>query len=132
METTSNNTNHLNILIVEDDEMSFLYLSIILKSISGNIVHAKNGNEALDKVFTHKFDVALLDINLPGLSGVEVAKSFRKQFPQLGIIINSSEYPDETRLKQLKKMNIEYFIKPITPDKIHTAIEKVVLRSKEN
>ena len=132
MEATSNNRNHLNILIAEDDEMSFLYLSIILKSISGNIVHAKNGKEAIDKISLLKFDIALLDINLPGLSGIEVAKSFRKDFPQLGIIINSSEYPDETRLKQLKKMNIEYFIKPISHDKIHAAIEKVLNRSKEN
>jgi len=132
MEATSNNTNHLNILIAEDDEMSFLYLSIILKSISGNIVHAKNGKEAIDKISSLKFDLALLDINLPGLSGIEVAKSFRKEFPQLGIIINSSEYPDEARLKQLKKMDIEYFIKPISHDNIHAAIKKVMKRSKEN
>ena len=132
MEATSKNRNPLNILIAEDDEMSFLYLSIILKSISGNIVHAKNGKEAIDKISSLKFDLALLDINLPGLSGIEVAKSFRKEFPQLGIIINSSEYPDEARLKQLKKMNIEYFIKPISHDKILAAIKKVMKRSKEN
>ena len=124
--------HHFNILVAEDDEMSFLYLSIILKDLSKNIIHAKTGKEALDILSSNAFDLAFLDINLPDVSGLKIARACRKAFPQMGIIINSSEYPDEQRLKQLKKMHVEYLIKPITPNKIQTTIEKALNRLKEN
>jgi len=124
--------HHFNILVTEDDEMSFLYLSIILKDLSKSIIHAKTGREALDILSSDVFDLAFLDINLPDISGLKIARACRKAFPQMGIIINSSEYPDEQRLKQLKKMHVEYLIKPITPNKIQTTIEKALNRLKEN
>ena len=120
------NYNELSILVTEDDDLSFLYIKIILKNISKNILRAKTGNETLKLVSNHKFDILLLDVNLPDISGIEVANSIHKTHPELGIIMNSAFSLEEDREDAMKKTNFEYLTKPLEKNKIIAAIEKVL------
>jgi two-component SAPR family response regulator len=123
------NSKKLSILVVEDDELSFLYLNIILNKISDNVTRAKDGKEALEIVTSKKFDVVLLDINLPVMSGIDVANKIHEMYPKLGIILNSAfssegenEYPSD-------KDNFVYLVKPLIREKVIKAIEKVLSSS---
>ena len=82
------NYDELSILVTEDDELSFLYINIILKTIFKHIVRAKTGQETLQLIKNKHFDILLLDVNLPDISGIEVARSIHKTHPELGIIMN--------------------------------------------
>ena len=120
------NYNELSILVTEDDELSFLYINIILKTIFKHIVRAKTGQEALKLIENNSFDILLLDVNLPDISGIEVARSIHKTHPNIGIIMNSAFSLEEDREDAMKKANFEYLTKPLKKNNIIAAIEKVI------
>ena len=66
------------ILVVEDDEMNYIYLSQLFKLTKGDFFRAKNGSEALDMAKTNKYDAILMDIQLPDISGNEVTRQIRE------------------------------------------------------
>lgn len=69
------------VLIVDDERAIRLSLRTILSSIGFTIIEAARGEEALALVRTAQFDAVLLDINMPGMGGVEVCRIMRKSSP---------------------------------------------------
>jgi len=65
------------LLIVEDNELNLKLYMYALKTVKVEILVAKNGDEALNLIRTQKPDVMVLDIQIPGKSGIEVAKIVR-------------------------------------------------------
>lgn len=126
------NYDELSILVTEDDELSFLYINIILKTIFKHIVRAKTGQETLQLIKNKHFDILLLDVNLPDISGIEVARSIHKTHPELGIIMNSAFSLEEDREDAMKKANFEYLTKPLKKNNIIAAIEKVLKTQANN
>ena len=104
------------ILVVEDDEMNFIYLSQIFKLTKGNVTRAKNGKEALEFARKNKYDVILMDIQLPDVNGNTVTKQIRS-FDTLTPIIaqTASRTPDETD-ESLEAGCSEVLVKPFTID----------------
>ena len=122
-------SKNLSILVVEDDELSFLYINIILSKFCDNITRAKDGKSALDLVASKKFDVVLLDVNLPVMSGIEVANRIHQMYPKLGIILNSAFSSEGEEKYPLNKDNFVYLVKPLIREKVIKAIEKVLSSS---
>jgi CheY-like chemotaxis protein len=104
------------ILVVEDDEMNFLYLSQIFKLTKGEITRAKNGKEALEFAHKNKYDVILMDIQLPDVNGNKVTQQIRS-FDKVTPIIaqTASRTPDETD-DSLEAGCTEILQKPFTID----------------
>ena len=100
---------NLKILIVEDDEISDLLLSIWLKEISREILHAKNGLEAIEICRNNPdIDLLLMDIRMPVMGGYEAAKQIR-QFNKNIIIIaqtaHAFEGDNENEIAKIKACN---------------------------
>ncbi len=68
----------INILYVDDDPINRMLGKIILNKYKAKVVFAKTGQEAISLYKPGRFHIVLLDINLPGLNGIEVAKRFRE------------------------------------------------------
>ena len=86
---------------------------------------AKDGHEALDKISKNNYDVVLLDISMPGISGLDVLKQLRSQKPQLRVLILSI-YPEEQyAVRTLKAGASGYLTKESAPDELVAAIRKV-------
>src|SRR5207237_7810689 len=68
-----------NILLVDDRPDKLLSLQTILEELGQNIVIAQSGEEALKRVLEHEFAVILLDVNMPGMDGLETAAYIRKR-----------------------------------------------------
>jgi two-component system cell cycle response regulator DivK len=82
--------NH-TILVVEDDDMSFLYLSQIFKLTKSNVIRARNGNEAIQlSRNNHSIDLVLMDIQLPDIDGNTITREIRKFNHQLPIIAQTA------------------------------------------
>ena len=77
MINTVKNLN-LNILVIEDDQISRQFAKIILQSLNCNVTLANDGTEAIEKI-KHKYDMIFSDIGLPDISGFEVAKHIREE-----------------------------------------------------
>ncbi len=65
------------VLVVEDNELNLKLYMIALRPVDADISVAKNGNDALVQITRNHPDLVILDIQLPGRSGIEVAKAVR-------------------------------------------------------
>jgi len=86
-----------SILIVDDEESIRKSLSGILKDEGFNVSLASNGIEAIQKVDKERPDLALLDIWMPGLDGIEVLKRIKAMSPKLVVIMISSDWKRKMR-----------------------------------
>jgi CheY-like chemotaxis protein len=114
------------ILIVEDDEMNYIYLSQIFKIFHGNILRAKNGKIALELAKEQNFDVILMDIQLPDINGLEVTKKIRQFDSKTPIIAQTAaRSPDETD-EAIDAGCTEILIKPYTISDLSSKLVKVL------
>jgi len=114
------------ILIVEDETILRESLKDWLKEEGYEVDTAEAGEEALQKIREREFGVAVLDLRLPGKDGLEVLREATAQNPKLkGIIITA--YPSvETAVEAMKIGVVDYIVKPLVPDALEEAIQKVL------
>jgi sigma-B regulation protein RsbU (phosphoserine phosphatase) len=104
-----------NILVVDDNEMNRDMLSRRLSRRKHTVITAKNGQEALDMIEIESFDVILLDVMMPGISGIEVLKTLRKSYSatDLPIIMATAKSENEDIVEALKLGANDYVTKPL-------------------
>ncbi|MCD4663900.1 MAG: response regulator, partial [Bacteroidales bacterium] len=118
------NWNNKLVLIVEDDEMRYIYLREILKSTKINIVHAINGKQAVDIAFKNSdIDLILMDIKLPEMDGYEATqkiKNFRESVP---VIAQTAYAMADDQQKSIQVGCDDYITKPINRYKLLKTME---------
>ena len=85
-----------------------------------------NGREALDIVDKHDFDVALVDLKMPGMDGVELQRRLSDKDPELTVIIMTGFGTVDTAVKALKQGAYDYLTKPVDPDELSHTVEKAM------
>lgn len=120
----------MKILIIEDNEQN-LYLARYLLEARGHDVHdAKDGIEGLAVARAERFDIILLDIQLPNMDGYEVARRLR-EMPGCGTVpivaVTSHAMPGD-REQALAAGCDGYMEKPIDPDRFAADVESVAQR----
>jgi signal transduction histidine kinase len=102
------------ILIVEDEEVNFLYFQEVIIDMNVEILHAKSGNEAIDICKKNsKIDLILMDIKLPDIDGYEVVKRIKKCRGSLPIIAQTAYAMAGDKEKAINAGCIDYISKPI-------------------
>ena len=86
---------------------------------------AENARHVLDLVRTDEWDVIVLDINMPGRSGLEVLKELRREHPKLPVLVLSVHPEDQYGVRVLKAGAAGYLTKDSAPDELVQAIRKV-------
>lgn len=115
------------ILIVEDDKKIRRYLELELKHVGYNIDFAEDGEIALEKIKTKTYDLVLLDLMLPKLSGEQVCKEIRN-FSSVPIIILSAKDELLSKISLLDLGADDYITKPFSIDELLARI-RVALRN---
>lgn len=120
-------TRTINILIADDHPVVLDGLRALLETEPQiNIVgEAANGKEVLDILRRKKVDVAVIDINMPEMNGVEVVKKMSKEFPKTGIIILTMHDTKDYILGLMGKGISGYILKSRGSDEVVEAIRKV-------
>jgi len=106
--------NH-SILYAEDEPQIQENITEYLETYFGKVFVTSDGRDALDLYNQHHPDVLLLDINLPSLSGLEIAKTVRKQDQTVKIVILTAHTEKEKLLAATELKLSKYLIKPIAP-----------------
>lgn len=120
------------ILIVEDEEVNYLFIEILLTekiSIDCDLLHAKNGVEAIDMCKNNSIDFVLMDINMPVMDGLEATKSIKKDFPNLPIVAQTAYSTREDKETALNAGCDDFITKPIDLNKLKAVLFKYLLKT---
>jgi signal transduction histidine kinase len=127
-ETPDSTDDRAGILIVDDLPDKLLVLETILAELGQELVTANSGEEALRQVLTREFAVILLDVNLPGMDGLETAAYIRRRKRSAHTpIIFMTAYADEMHMAQGYSLGaVDYIFAPIVPDVLRTKVKVFV------
>ena len=117
----------IRILIADDHTIVREGLKQIISDISGMEVteEARNGNEAISKIRGGSVDVVLLDISMPGKSGLETLKEIRLEDQAIPVLILTMHPEEQYAIRVLKAGASGYLTKESAPEELITAIRKV-------
>ena len=119
---------NLNILLVDDHQLFIDGLSGILEKegLASSLLVANDGKEALEKLRKNEIDLLLLDLSMPGMDGIEVAKISKDRYPETKIIILTMS--NETHfVLELLDLKVEgYVLKDVGQEELLRAIRMVV------
>lgn len=129
-------TNHpIRMLLVDDDEDMRQDLTRLFRKQGHEVMAAVSGEDALSKAAHARFDVALLDLHLPGISGIDVLVKLKEQQPELEALMLTAHSSIETAVEAMRKGAYDYLTKPFRAAdlEVHVqkAFEKVQLQRRE-
>ena len=118
------------ILICEDEDAIRELIVINLKRAGYDAIGASSGEEAMETYLKEngQFDVALLDVMLPGIDGFEVLRRLRSQSQTLGIIMLTAKTQEIDRINGLMTGADDYVTKPFSPSELTARIDALCRR----
>ena len=105
-------------LIVDDDPDMAETLSDILNDMGYDVAIAENGYRAIEMTRQNKYDVALMDIMMPGINGVETFKEVKRISPQTRVVMMTAYSVEDLLREALKEGAYDVIHKPIDIDKL--------------
>ena len=120
----------MRVLLIEDDSATAQSIELMLKSESFNVYTTDLGEEGVDLGKLYDYDIILLDLNLPDMSGFEVLRSLRVSKVKTPILILSGLAGIEDKVKGLGFGADDYMTKPFHKDELIARIHAIVRRSK--
>ena len=119
-------TNKGRILIVDDEDVVRESLNQWFDSEGYTVNVASSGKDALTTVAQAQFDLALLDIKMPAMDGIELQQHLVDADPDLTIVIMTGYGTVETAVQALKQGAYDYVTKPIDPDELSRLVAKAI------
>jgi len=120
----------MRVLLIEDDSAMARSIELMLRSEGFNVYTTDLGEEGIDLGKLYDYDLIVLDLQLPDMSGFEVLKSLRLAKVQTPVLILSGNAIVEAKVKALGFGADDYMTKPFHKDELVARIQAVVRRSK--
>ncbi len=121
--------NKVNVLLVDDQPQRLLTYESILSELGQNLVSARSGLEALEKLMKDEFAVVLLDVSMPDMDGFEAATLIHQhpRFEKTPIIFVTGVHVSELdRLKGYKVGAVDYVAIPVVPEILRSKVAVLV------
>jgi DNA-binding response OmpR family regulator len=123
---------NMSILYAEDDAIVRESTVNVLKFFFKSVLVVDNGADALKMYEKSKPNILLLDIRMPFVNGLEVARVVRQKDDKTPIIINTSYQESEDFLKAIKLNLVEFLIKPFTFEQLRLSFIEAIVRMEKN
>jgi len=119
----------MKVLVLEDEDSIRDIVRINLKRQGYEVVEAVTGEEALSLATEQaQIEMALLDVMLPGISGIDVCKVLRQRFPRLGIIMLTAKGEEADKVAALDGGADDYVVKPFSPVELLARVKSLYRR----
>jgi len=118
------------ILIVDDEESMRLFLTEAMSKQGYDAAAAPDAESAISLLGQQEFDLAILDIGLPGISGIEAIARIRQLNPQIVPIIMTANGTKELALEAVKAGAYDFFVKPFKIEELNVVIQRALERRK--
>lgn len=115
------------ILTVEDEDSIREVVALNLQRAGFDVTEAASAEEALT-LFDASYDVAILDIMLPGMNGFSLCESIRRDSPSVGIIMLSAKSLEEDKVRALSIGADDYITKPFSVSELTARVEALIRR----
>lgn len=119
-----------NILVVDDDNSMRFVLTTALKKRGYRLEEASCAEDALDILETNSFDLIIIDVKLPKMSGIEAISRIKEIDPQAIIILVTAYGRKEIALKAIKAGAYDYFTKPFSLEEMEIIVKRALEKRK--
>ena len=126
MQASSKDSAMVHILIIDDDDEMRSVLKELLEEERFETECASNGYDALQKIARKPFDLIITDIEMRGLTGLDILPEMKKLRPEASIIVMTSFANEEVRRRSLEKGASGYLEKPIHTKKLKALIHEML------
>ena len=116
------------ILVVEDDQDIADLVTLTLKEIGVTVEHCLSGEVALEKLAHNQYDLVMLDVMLPGISGLDVCRQLREQKPEQVILMVTSRNSEIDRVLGLELGADDYMTKPFSVRELQARVRSQLRR----
>ena len=114
-------------VLLADDEPEPLRAAARILRHSGFIVDAvDDGKSATEAILKNNYDAIITDISMPNMSGIELLQFMRKQDEDVPVILVTGAPAVETAVEALEHGAYKYLVKPVSPDRLESAVQKAV------
>jgi CheY-like chemotaxis protein len=119
----------ITVLIVDDSKLARIVAGKALTALQPDWlrVEAVSADDAMVKLAEHPVDVALLDYNMPGKNGLDLAAELRAAYPAMPIAVITANIQDEI-IAQARAVNAAFIVKPLTEDGLRGFVSGAALR----
>ncbi|MBN4080503.1 response regulator [Beggiatoa alba] len=116
------------ILAVDDSASMRQMVTFTLKGAGFDVAEAVDGQEALDKANTDKFDLIISDINMPNMDGLTLVSELRKlgDYKFIPILLLTTESAAEKKIEGKEAGATGWIVKPFNPDQLLKTVNKVL------
>jgi len=116
------------ILIVDDEPIVRESIRDWLVDDGYQVVTAESAEEALELLEKQEFSILVLDIRLPGKTGIQILKEIKALKPQIKSIVITAYPSAELAVEAMKLGAVDYLIKPVAPDELEKLIRETLLK----
>ena len=121
-----------NILVTDDDPELRRVLRRTLDALGFEVAESPNGEQALKEVDSHRYDVVLMDMNMPGIGGIEACRAIRKKSPRLQILMLTVREMEADKIAAFDAGADDYITKPFSVPELVARLRSAVRRSATN
>ena len=124
-------TSPKSILIVDDEDPVRLSLSYILQKEKYRVETATNAEEALGCLKSHEYDLMFLDLNMPGMGGIELLVEVHRNYPRIPVLILTAHAALESAIQAVRFGARDYLLKPAEPVVILNRVAEILAEGGE-
>ena len=119
------------ILLVEDDPEAAAYVLHVLRNRGGfEVTHIPAPAAALDRARAERWDLVLTDVEMPGMTGIELLEAIREITPQLPVAVYTAHASVDYAVRALRNKADEFLEKPVRPDKLVETVTALIAKGR--
>jgi len=118
--------NQTRILVIDDDESMRDSCRQALARKAGRIEVAEDGKTGLEILEKEAFDLVIVDLKMPGLSGMEVLNRIRQEYPEVVVIVITGYATVESAVDAMRRGAYDFLPKPFTPESLRVIVERAL------
>jgi len=120
----------MRVLLIEDDRMMARSIELMLQAGGFLVEKTQAGEDGVDLAEVYDYDMILLDLNLPDMSGLEVLRTLRRGKNETPVLVLSGTLEIDSKVKALSLGADDYMTKPFHKDELVARLRAVIRRSK--
>jgi len=127
-----NDYSNFTILVAEDEKVNYLYIKEILSGLHAQLVHVKNGYDAVEYVkANNQIDIVLMDIKMPVMDGYQATQKIKELNPDIPIIAITAHAFKEDKEKAIHSGCDDYLSKPVDGSLLIECIDKQLIKKRQ-